>query len=229
MLPAIFPEKDCKLILRHCAEYPDLWDHLTSFLWLDPEYRPRQAVRLLKTLIRQEWLAYGLEEREIDNLFAFKRKMINLDRKLRSETLDPLKTKLRIWVYDMPTALLGSNRANEAIDVEDFTRLQTIAGDIIFSAPQYKENRSALESLLNHDTPEDRWVRDLERLLFLKHLATKPEIVGGYSFDEHWEKMRPEWQSMEAMMLSYDLRYHDPCKTPRGAHEIQASRPLDRP
>ena len=207
MLPAVFSETDCKLVLRYCAEFPGLWDRLNSFLWLEPEYRPRQAVRFLKTLIREEWLEYGLSHEEIDDLFVLKRKMLNLDRKLRPQPLDPLKTKIRIWVYDMPTVLLGKNRADGAIDQSEFLDLQTIAGDIIFAAPQFKQNRRALECLLNENTPEDRWVRDLERLLLLDSVSNKSRHSTEHSLEACWEKLRPTWQSIDALELSRNFRH----------------------
>ncbi|MCB1650807.1 MAG: hypothetical protein KDI46_02010 [Alphaproteobacteria bacterium] len=209
MFCAALPEDDCRLILRYSAEYPAMWDHINGFLWLSPEIRPRQSLRFLKNLLRQEWLAYGLSEDEIDDLFAFKRKMINFDREYRPESLDALATRLRIWAYDVPNALFGQNRAGEPIPQDDHTALQKLAGRIVFADPRFGQNLRALNSLIRDDTLEDRWVKDIERLMLLEHFTDNPQPRSGH-FEHLFEDFRPEWRTMDGMMLSYHFRYKHP-------------------
>lgn len=219
MLAAVLPEKDCKLILRYCAEYPELWNKLDGFMWLAPELRPRQSMRLLKDLLREEWMRYGFTQGEIDDLFAFKRKMINFDREYRPEHLNALATKLRIWVYDLPNTVLGQSRATEEIPTEDQCALQRIAGRILFAAPRYRENYEALMSLIAVDTQEDRWIKDVERLLVLDSCGRKSPDGG--RFQDLWQEFRPDWKTMDGMMLSYRLRYNvEDGKMPSVAHEL---------
>ncbi|MCB1721870.1 MAG: hypothetical protein H6860_05025 [Rhodospirillales bacterium] len=205
MLAAALPEEDCKLILRYCAEYPELWDRLNGFMWLPSEIRPRQALRFLKSLIRQEWLRYGLDAQDVDTLFAFKRKMINFDQKYCPENLDRVETRLRIWSYDMPNALFGQRRCAEDIPGNDSCLIQEILGRIIFADARHQKLLQALRSLIREDTPEALWVKDIERLLLLQTFSREKDSAE--SFEDYWNQFRPEWKSMDGMMISYTLRY----------------------
>lgn len=204
MIPAVFSEEDCKIVLRCCSEFDGLWERINSFMWLEPDLRPMQAARYLRTLLRQEWMRYGLSPEEVDNLFAFKRKMVRFDRLHRPENLDPMAAKLRIQVYDMPKAIFGNSETDAPHEGKDLERLQEIAGDIIFAAPHHARYRRVLRGLIQSDTAEDRWVKDVEKLLLLERLADKPATCRE-TFDECWSDLRGNWLSHGAMMLAYDI------------------------
>ena len=162
MLSVYMPSEECQILTRYRAEFPNMWDRFQGFLYLDPDIRPRQALRFLKTLLRHEWLAHGVSEAEIDTLFAFKRRMLNFDRAHRPDSLNFVKTKLRIWVYDTPTVILGQNRADEAIPPDDYLVLQKIASSMIFASNHFQDNLEAMLSIIDEDNSEARWVKDIE-------------------------------------------------------------------
>lgn len=209
-LAAYMPSEDCKLLLRYRSEFPDMYDRFQGFLHLDPEYRPREALRLLKRLIRQEWLQYGLNEQEIADLFSFKRQMVSFDREHRPAQLDPVKTKMRIWVYDTPTVVLGQSRGDDQIPLDDQYRLQNMAAHLVFADDRFQLSLKAMVSIIEEDTPEALWVKDIEKLMLLNHLGETNGQQSAERFQTHWEEFRPSWRTMEGMMASYDLKYKLP-------------------
>jgi len=150
------------------------------------------------------------KKEELDDLFAFKRQMMNFDRQNRPSTLDPLRSKLRIWVYDMPTAITGHSCCDEPIPEEDSLKINEIAANILYAAPERKPNLQALLGILREDTKEDRWAKDIERLLLLKKVNEMQQkgVTPLKDFQTHWAECREKWKTMEGMMLSYEMKYN---------------------